>query len=180
MVIEAIAAKKILMDYLPQIILVVAMLALYYVWHSHVYDSGYNAANSEWSLREAKIQSDMAQVRREAEDRVWKANNENRSKYMGAVEAYAESYRIATDDLNRHKSNSLRVNTKTGKCSSGTMPGAGSNTKTDSGRLGEIFTVEIIGKDAEDIREVMEEVRRGEDAAMAMIEYLKNSGLKIQ
>lgn len=166
--------------FLPQIILVIAMLALYYVWHSHVYDSGYNAANSEWSLREAKIQSDMAQIRREAEDRVWRANNENRSKYMGAVETYAESYRIATDDLNRHKSNSLRVNAKAGKCGSGTMPGTGINTKTDSSGLGEIFTVEIVGKDAEDIREVMEEVRRGEDAAMAMIEYLKNSGLKIQ
>ena len=126
-----------LAQYGLKILAVLAIIAAYYFWHHHVYQSGYGEAVAKYEKRDAKdtakAESILAAAKKSVEDKA----KENDNILIGVLTHNDEQIKTLTTQRDAALTRSLRITTKANADSRNTVPGKTSLQQgDDSGREG--------------------------------------------
>lgn len=120
-----------------KIIAALVLIAAYWFWHHHVYQSGYKEAVGLYEARDAKDAVKAANILAAAEKSVKDKAKENNNILIGVLTHNDEQIKNLVTERDAALARSLRINTKANENSRNTLPGkAGVQQSDDPGRQG--------------------------------------------
>lgn len=128
-----------------KILAVLAIIAAYWFWYHHVYESGYAEAVAKYEKRDAKdtakAESILAAAKKSVEDK----SKENDNILIGVLTHNDEQIKNLISERDAALTRSLRINTKANANSRNTLPGKASVQQGDAGRGESTCNQELAG-----------------------------------
>lgn len=158
-----------------KILAVIAIIAAYYFWHHHVYQSGYKEAVGLYEARDAKDAIKAANILEAAKKSVADKAKENDNILIGVLTHNDEQIKNLISERDAALSRSLRVTTKTNANSRDSMPGkAGVLKGDDSGGEGSCDQ-ELAGDNQQKLIRAEYEIARLADLHLSCIAQIERT-----
>lgn len=110
--------------YLLQILSILAVFALYFMWAHHQQQIGFREAAEITAKRDAKTAEDSVKLLAEEKAKVEQASKEQTERLQNAITIYATRTRDLSSDVDRLTDRLRNNSAKTGRCEN-PLPGAG-------------------------------------------------------
>lgn len=143
--------------YLPQILGAIFIIGLYFYWHNHVYDNGYQSAMKKYELRDIETERKSSEFLKLKQHEVNLVNKQTQERLTNATKIYAKHY----DDLRRNSAiERMLIRTKTTSCGGDTLPGtskSGQGSKEGTERTSQ---AELPAENLQELNSVIEDIER--------------------
>ena len=166
----ALAAK-----YGLKILALLAIIAAYYFWHHHVYQSGYKEAAGLYEARDAKDAVKAANILEAAKKSVADKAKENDNILIGVLTHNDEQIKNLITERNAALTRSLRINTKANENSGNSLRREAGVQQGDAGRGESTCNQELAGDNKQKLIRAEYEIARLADLHLSCVAQIERT-----